>query len=1158
MTLSNIYGPNNDDPIFFEHIYESIENLPNDNRIVVGDFNNIMNPLLDKQGGRPDHSNTKARAITQNYIDEFEMFDVFRKQHPETKQYTFHTPSPNVVFTRLDFYLVSFGLLTLCDLCEIVPGYLSDHSFVKLKLRCKENIRGKGFWKMNCLYLNDPEYTRQICQTIQNTIEGNGGATPQLLWDTMKMNIRGKSIQFCAHKKRCKVNLLTALEKRLRNLQCAYVINQDTDTLAIIQEIKNDIDEIMTEKTKGSILRCKMQWHEEGEKSTKYFLNLEKRQYNKKNISRLKKENGDIISDNNEILNEQKSFYEQLYTTIPVNYSEPNIKELETKFFEHEDENYKLNNEERDDINGKFITETEIKQALDKMKNGKTPGNDGIPREFYIAFWHDIKKSLMDSINYALQVEELSLTQRRGTITLLPKKEKDPLLLKNWRPISLLNTDYKLITTVIAHRIKKFLTKIIHADQTGFIKGRYIGENILNIIQLMDYCEENDISGLFVTVDFEKAFDYLEWSFVEKSLNHFNFGENIIHWVKIIYNNISSCILNNGWYSPFFTLSRGMRQGCPLSPYLFIISAEILSTHLRDNDKIKGIHVQDIEHKVNQYADDTALTLQYCEESINELIKSFISFQQISGLKINKEKTYIMPFGPVKHNYEILLPELGLQWGLNPVQYLGVKITSNKNELITLNYEPIVHKITLMTRIWKQRDLTIFGKSTIIKSLLVSQLTFLLSVLPSPPTDYFDRINYLLFNFLWNNKPDKIKRHVLYNIKAEGGLGMTHLASQNQALKIAWVKRYLTDPFIRWKQFFDLSSLIPIKELLSCNLNIADANEVFDNVACQFTKNVFISWFGYTYEINNAEDESQNIYNQFIWYNSKIKVNGNVLFYRAWYERNIKYIKDLLIDYKFMSHAQFQACYNLNVNFVTYYGLLSSIPCQWKRFIKLNEHPGADNNMTEDNNVLDIMRTQKVCRYVYPKIICNVVLKPEKPKLFWSTTFDHVISGAEWSDHFKKMYLLTTSPKLLYFHYRLLHNILPCNVFLFKIGIVGSPDCSFCKNEPETLEHLFIHCPIIQIFWVQFEQMLNNFDATFKNYEPYHLLLSNIKTPEIIIDLLYLLAKQYIYTCRVNDNAPHIQCFMQIIKKYRTIEENIALKNDKLTLFLEKWRGIIP
>ena len=178
-------------------------------------------------------------------------------------------------------------------------------------------------------------------------------------------------------------------------------------------------------------------------------------------------------------------------------------------------------------------------------------------------------------------------------------------ILKNWRPLTLLDTVYKLASGTIANRIKKVLDSIINKDQTGFIKGRSIVENIGIIYDMMKFTDEKNIPGLLLLIDFEKAFYSLSWNFLHKALEHLNFGDSIRKWVKVCYKNISSAVSVSGHLSSFFNIERGCHQGDPLSPYLFVICAEFLATKIRKNKIIKGININNIEFKISQYADET-------------------------------------------------------------------------------------------------------------------------------------------------------------------------------------------------------------------------------------------------------------------------------------------------------------------------------------------------------------------------------------------------------------------------------------------------------------------------------------------------------------------------------------------------------------------------
>ena len=203
-----------------------------------------------------------------------------------------------------------------------------------------------------------------------------------------------------------------------------------------------------------------------------------------------------------------------------------------------------------------------------------------------------------------------------GIISCLPKGDKPRHFLKNWRPITLLNVLYKIISGCISHRIKSTLDYLISDTQTGFLKGRYIGENTRFIYDLMSFTEQKNIPGLLVLLDFEKAFDSISWSFLYKVLKYFGFGKYISDWIKILNTNFKASVLQCGFLSEQFNVERGCRQGDPVAPYLFLLCVEILAILIKQNNDIKGIVINDKEHKLSQYADDTSLALDGTSKSL--------------------------------------------------------------------------------------------------------------------------------------------------------------------------------------------------------------------------------------------------------------------------------------------------------------------------------------------------------------------------------------------------------------------------------------------------------------------------------------------------------------------------------------------------------------
>ena len=207
---------------------------------------------------------------------------------------------------------------------------------------------------------------------------------------------------------------------------------------------------------------------------------------------------------------------------------------------------------------------------------------------------------------------------------------------KNWRPITLLNCAYKIAAKAITNRLKYVTPKLVNSNQAGFIKGRFNGENIRLIDSVINFAPAKNIPGLLLFLDFQNAFDSLiGLLYRELLLKHFNFGSSIINWVKTFHNNIESCVLNNGWSSNFFKPERTVRQGCPFSPYRFILCVEVLAEKIRNTKDIKGIFVNQNEIRISQYADDTTLILDGSKKSLTLSSQVLERFRAISGLKLN-------------------------------------------------------------------------------------------------------------------------------------------------------------------------------------------------------------------------------------------------------------------------------------------------------------------------------------------------------------------------------------------------------------------------------------------------------------------------------------------------------------------------------------------
>ena len=229
-------------------------------------------------------------------------------------------------------------------------------------------------------------------------------------------------------------------------------------------------------------------------------------------------------------------------------------------------------------------------------------------------------------------------------ITLLEKKDKDRRFIKNWRPVSLINVDVKIASKTIARRLESILLTLVHSDQNGFSKGRSIVDGVRTIEDILEFAKFTDSSGILLAIDFEKAFDSLDHSFLLKILEKYNFGTQFLQWIKTFYTNISSCVLNNGFVTDLFNIRCGVRQGDPLSPLLFILAIEVLACRIRDDKEIKGILIDEQEIKLTLFADDMTcfLTDTAC---YHRLLAQLQLFSKFSNLRVNNDKTEIFAIG---------------------------------------------------------------------------------------------------------------------------------------------------------------------------------------------------------------------------------------------------------------------------------------------------------------------------------------------------------------------------------------------------------------------------------------------------------------------------------------------------------------------------------
>lgn len=247
--------------------------------------------------------------------------------------------------------------------------------------------------------------------------------------------------------------------------------------------------------------------------------------------------------------------------------------------------------------------------------------------------------------------------------------------------------DYKLFTSILARRINKFLPNLIHADQTGFTSNRQTQDNVRRTLHIINHIRRQGTEAMLLSLDAEKAFDSVRWSFLYKVLEKFGFHKSIIETFRALYDSPSARIKVNGALSKPFILERGTRQGCPASPLLFALFIEPLSQWKRQNHDIKGINIDSDEHKLALFADDVLVFLSQPTLTFSKLMDLIEEYGAISGYKLNVQKTQVLTF-----NYDppvFLVKKYHLKWDADYIRYLGINLPRDTSKLFTLNFGPL-------------------------------------------------------------------------------------------------------------------------------------------------------------------------------------------------------------------------------------------------------------------------------------------------------------------------------------------------------------------------------------------------------------------------------------------------------------------------------------
>ena len=782
------------------------------------------------------------------------------------------------------------------------------------------------------------------------------------------------------------------------------------------------------------------------------------------------------------------------------------------------------------------------------MKKGKSPGTNGFTAEFFKHFWDVLGVFLFRAIQEGIQKQRSLISHREGVITLIPKQGKPKDSLKGWRPISLLNVDFKIISAAITNRLKTVMHDLISPAQTAYIPGRYIGENTRLMYDVIEYVNNTSSSGVIMAVDFEAAFDTVSWEFLTKALSFYNFGPYCMGMIKTFYLNSNnfSRILLDGYLGPKVNMERGIRQGDPASGYLFNLVMEPLTNQILQAKHIQGIPIHsNIEVRLSQYADDLIIFSRAELSPIKAIFDELLEFTNASGLHINIDKTKCLQIGqPIDITF---LDDLGVNV-VNELKVLGILYNSSNQNIVNKNISQIMPKISHEIAQWKRRYLTLIGKITVVKAMLISKLVHIFSALPNPSDDEIKNINSILFKYVWNSGPDKIKRTRVVQNYEHGGLKMIEIRSFIKSLKVSWLKRlYWAESNVIWADSIK-RELPPIDELIcfgSSKLRDIAKNGIHN----RFWGDVVIAWADVC---ANFRVTSTEVFTEKMWFSNRTKFKMGIV--RDWDKKGLRFIADLYCKDSGtpLSCSALCSLFKINMTFLCHSSLFRSIA------------PHTDNLKSICKTTYPIMpykiallaRKTNLSRTAYLEFIASLPEVKRNPQnesnleRKWLRDIGYVHEGT-----LRDVRLSTNSTYIQTFHYRVVSRIICTNTFLYRIAKSENSLCTFCNASDETLVHLFWGCAQVKKYLEEIMKYLKDNYSVSINFNIQSWFFPRVAEESKLNILIITIAKVGIYKAKYKERPPNIKQFLSLLKLEAEKEPRSAHRK-ATDSFLHKWGNV--
>ena len=564
-------------------------------------------------------------------------------------------------------------------------------------------------------------------------------------------------------------------------------------------------------------------------------------------------------------------------------------------------------------------------------------------------------------------------------------------------------------------------------------------------------------------LDYEKAYDSISFSFLNKALSFFNFGPNMIKWIEILLRDFNASINHCGNISKPFLIGRGCRQGDPIAAYLFILSIEILACKLRNDPKVSGFEIGSYTKLLEIYADDMTIFLKPTQNNLREIMTILDRFYNLSGLKISVNKTKAVWFGTNYDSHRKLCPDINLNWD-NKFTLLGINFDNNLDAM-EKNFWDKIEDIEKLLSLWFYRYLTPYGKVTIIRSLALSKLSHVALVIPNPTKQMFKKIESIFFKFLWNNKSEKVSRNDAKLPEHMGGLNVPNVEKFWEAFKFSWFKRImLTNSF--WPKIlseqihislgaeFDPHQLLTLGPAFLCQIGKKLKNK-FWNQTLTSVINVFKGII-----FCSPEKLTQSTF----WNNPLIRRNNKVIKPADFPEivEKVVFLGDFFYQNtnQVMSYVDFVQKYNIIMDQDKFIDIryIISLALQKMKFPREKLLP----NISPVRPVLieAVFSTTKGCGMYYKYLTKEQNLKNgiETRDMKWHEELGCLFSVQFWDKARRLCTSIKYENSIKWLQYQILRNSLQTNYIVSHFIRNVSKECQFGCGEDEKVSHIFWHC----------------------------------------------------------------------------------------------------